>query len=79
MGVENITQIEHEIVVRPVPASRLNQSRLLRRYGREIRFTPNTVRINARHIGDWKRALDDVFDEIETAAASFAPLLNAAR
>jgi len=79
VGVENVTQIEHEIVVRPVPASRLNQSRLLRRYGREIRFTPNTVRINARHIGDWKRALDDVFDEIETAAASLAPLLNAAR
>jgi len=76
VGVENITEIEHEIVVRPVPASRLNQSRLLRRYGREIRFTPNTVRINTRHISEWKNALDAVLSEIEIAAASLVPLLN---
>ncbi len=78
VGVETISQIEHEIVVRPVPTARLSQSRLLRRFGREIRFTPNTVRLNVRHIPDWRAALDAVLTEIESTAATFAPLLQTA-
>jgi len=73
-----INQIEHEIVLRPVPTARLNQSRLLRQFGREIRFTPNTVRLNARHLPDWRVALDTALLEIEAAAAQGLPALEAA-
>lgn len=78
IGVETISQIEHEIVVRPVPTARLSQSRLLRRFGREIRFTPNTVRLNVRHLPDWKAALDAVLTEIESVAVSLTPLMQTA-
>ncbi len=78
VGVEVINQIEHEIVLRPVPTVRLNQSRLLRQFGREIRFTPNTVRLNARHLPDWRAALDTTLTEIEATAASALPALEAA-
>ena len=77
VGIEVINQIEHEIVLRPVPTGRINQARLLRQFGREIRFTPNTVRLNARHLPDWRAALDATFTEIE-AAAQAIPLLNIA-
>jgi transcription-repair coupling factor (superfamily II helicase) len=78
VGIEVINQIEHEIVLRPVPTARLNQGRLLRQFGREIRFTPNTVRLNARHLPDWRAALDKTLTEIEAAAANALPLLQTA-
>jgi transcription-repair coupling factor (superfamily II helicase) len=78
VGIEVINQIEHEIVLRPVPTARLNQGRLLRQFGREIRFTPNTVRLNARHLPNWRAALDTALTEIEAAAANALPLLEAA-
>jgi len=79
VGVESIVQAEHEIVLRPVPTNRLNKSRLLRRYGREISFTPNTVRLNVRHLPDWKAALDATLHEIEATAATLTPLLGSVR
>ncbi|MHB8644785.1 MAG: transcription-repair coupling factor [Thermomicrobiales bacterium] len=78
VGIEVINQIEHEIVLRPVPTPRLNQARLLRQFGREIRFTPNTVRLNARHLPDWRAALSITLTEIEAAAAQALPALAAA-
>jgi transcription-repair coupling factor (superfamily II helicase) len=78
VGIEVINQIEHEIVLRPVPTARINQSRLLRQFGREIRFTPNTVRLNARHLPDWRAALNTTLTEIEAAAAQTLPALAAA-
>ena len=78
VGIEAINQIEHEIVVRPVPTARLNQGRLLRRFGREVRFTPNTVRLNTRHLPDWRAALDATLTEIEAAAAQSVSALAAA-
>jgi len=77
VGVEVINQIEHEIVLRPVPTARLNQSRLLRQFGREIRFTPNTIRLNARHLPDWRAALNTALTEIEAVAANVLPLVAA--
>ncbi len=76
VGIEVINQIEHEIVLRPVPTGRLNQARLLRQFGREIRFTPNTVRLNARHLPDWRAALDTALTEIEAAAHALPTLLR---
>ena len=78
VGIEVINQIEHEIVLRPVPTARLNQGLLLRQFGREIRFTPNTVRLNARHLPDWRAALNTTLTEIEAAASSALPALAAA-
>ena len=78
VGIEVINQIEHEIVLRPVPTARINQSRLLRQFGREIRFTPNTVRLNARHLPDWRAALDTSLTEIEATAAQTLPALQTA-
>jgi len=78
VGIEVINQIEHEIVLRPVPTARLNQARLLRQFGREIRFTPNTVRLNARHLPDWRVALDTALMEVEAAAVQGLPALEAA-
>jgi hypothetical protein len=78
VGIEVINQIEHEIVLRPVPTPRINQARLLRQFGREIRFTPNTIRLNARHLPDWRAALNTALTEVEAAAAHALPALTAA-
>ena len=75
VGVESIAQAEHEIVIRPVPTNPPEQIAPPQAGlgGRLVsRRTP--VRLNARHLPDWKAALDAALTEIEATAATLAPL-----
>ena len=73
LGIESITMIENELVLRPVPTGRLKMSDFAPFGAREARLTPNTVRLDLNRLGDrWASALDRALAAIEDARASVA-------
>ncbi len=70
LGIDSVVEHEREIVVRPVPTSRLDRRRLERELGGAIRITPNSLRIRLLELTmPWQRALDILLDAVEESAA----------
>ncbi|MHB9090648.1 MAG: transcription-repair coupling factor, partial [Chloroflexota bacterium] len=63
VGIQSITAEEQHIVLRLVPEARPDRAELLRRYGRYLGFTPNTVRLDRRRLGGaWQATLQTVVE-----------------
>lgn len=68
LGIESIGTIENELVIRPVPTSRLDAV-AIRRIGRgAVRTTPSTVRLDLARLGsDWLAALNEALGLVAAA------------
>ncbi|MGH2561235.1 MAG: transcription-repair coupling factor, partial [Thermomicrobiales bacterium] len=68
LGIESVVEREREIVIRPVDTRRMETSRLARRLGKAIRFTPNSVRLRLPELSvPWQQALGEVLEAVELA------------
>lgn len=70
LGIDSIVERERLLVIRGIDTSEINQDRIAREIGPAVRFTPNSIRIQATELEiPWRQALDTILDELENAAA----------
>lgn len=70
LGIDSIVERERLLVIRGIDTKNINQQKISRVLGSAVRFTPNSVRIQATELTiPWREALDTVLSELEKSAA----------
>lgn len=70
LGIDSIVERERLLVIRGIDTKNINQHKISRVLGAAVRFTPNSVRIQATELTiPWREALDTVLSELEKSAA----------
>ena len=66
LGIESIVERERVIVVRPIATARLDERALVRRFGKALRLTPNSVRLRLPDLDlPWQTAVDELIAAVE--------------
>jgi transcription-repair coupling factor (superfamily II helicase) len=66
LGIDSIVERERVLVVRGIDTKEIDQDRISRELGSAVRFTPNSIRIQATELEiPWRTALDVVMTEME--------------
>ena len=69
LGIDSIVERERLLVIRGIDTSGVNTQRISRELGSAVRFTPNSIRIQATELQiPWRQALDTVLSELEKGA-----------
>ncbi|MCO5217849.1 MAG: transcription-repair coupling factor [Thermomicrobiales bacterium] len=66
LGIDSIVERERVLVIRGIDTRAIDQKRIERELGRAVKFTPNSIRIQATGLTmAWRTALDLVISELE--------------
>lgn len=66
LGIDSIVERERVLVIRGIDTKDIDQDRIMRELGSAVRFTPNSIRIQATELEiPWRIALDVVMTEME--------------
>lgn len=66
LGIDSIVERERVLVVRGIDTKTIDQTKIERKLGSAVKFTPNSIRIQATELDiPWRTALDAVITELE--------------
>lgn len=66
LGLDSIVERERVLVMRPVDTKHIDQDAITKTLGQAVRFTPNSIRVQATDLTvPWRDALDLVMSELE--------------
>lgn len=66
LGIDSIVERERVMVIRGIDTSVIDRDRILAKLGLAVKFTPNSIRIQALELTiPWRTALDTVLTELE--------------
>ena len=66
LGIDSIVERERVLVVRGIDTKTIDQAKIERKLGSAVKFTPNSIRIQATELDiPWRTALDAVITELE--------------